>query len=240
MDNVCKLKSEYELAKKGIDLPDGERVKCYMDFVKILIANDSQEVINYHYELLKERENRDLYHHIRASFKRRPQAEEFLLKKIKTETDSVTLGDILHLLGGVRSAYANTLARQFNNSKDDYQREVALYVLGWTGEESDIDILNSHLLSESSSHLRITAASAHRQIYYRLPELKNKLLMSLKKGFLKEDDDRVISWIIIMVGSISKKGLGLREDREDPYIIHGDLQKAKLKTSKYLDEIDTI
>jgi hypothetical protein len=33
------------------------------------------------------------------------------------------------------------LARQFVNNDNDYQREVALYVLGWAGDESDISIL---------------------------------------------------------------------------------------------------
>ncbi len=238
MDVVNKLKKEYEIAKEGINLPDGERVKRYMDFVKMLLADESNEVINYHYDLLKDRENKKLYHNIRASFKRRPQAEEFLLKKSKTETDPTTLGDILHLLGGLRSADAIILARQFVKSNDDYQREVALYVIGWTGEESDIDILNANLISESSSHLRITAASAHRQIYYRLPDLKNKLLMSLKNGFEKEADEKVVVWIIIMIGTISGKRLGLREDKEDSYIIHGDVQKAKTKTLKFLNELD--
>ena len=83
------------------------------------------------------------------------------------------------------------LARQFFNNDIDYQREVALYVLGWAGDESDISILGKHLLDEASSRLRITAASAHRQIHFRLPELKDKLLASLKQGFEKETDDEV-------------------------------------------------
>jgi hypothetical protein len=34
------------------------------------------------------------------------------------------------------------------------------------------------------------------------------------------------------------KQLGLREDKQEPDIIHGDLEKAKLKTAKFLAELD--
>ena len=61
--------------------------------------------------------------------------------------------------------------------------------------------------------------------------------MSLKNGFEKEADEKVVVWIIIMIGTISGKRLGLREDKEDPYIIHGDVQKAKTKTLKFLNEL---
>jgi hypothetical protein len=92
--------------------------------------------------------------------------------------------------------------------------------------------------AEKNSKLRITAASAHRQIHFRLPELKDKLLGSLKQGFEKETDDEVIPWIIVMIESIALKRLGLREDKQDSDIIHGDLEKAKQKTAKFLAELD--
>ena len=181
--DIIRLQKEYEYATEGEHLSDGERVERNMNFVEILLSDNSSETINYHYNLLKKREYKNFYHYIRAAFKKRPEAEAFLLKRLSMETDPITLGEILHLLGGIRSSYATPLARQFVNNENDFQREVALYVLGWVGTESDIEILNEHLLSERSSHLRITAASAHRQMYWRLAELKNKLLASLKQGF---------------------------------------------------------
>jgi HEAT repeat protein len=236
--NINEIKKEYEFAKRGESLSEGEQVKRNMRFIKILISDNSDEVINYHYNLLKNREYKDLYYDIRAAFKKRPEAENFLLNTLPTETDPIAIGDILHLLGGLRSSKAAPLAREFVNNDNDYQREVALYVLGWVGDESDISILGEHLLGEASSRLRITAASAHRQIHFRLPELKNKLLASLKQGFEKETDDKVIPWIIVMIESIALKRLGLREDKQVPYIIHGDTEKAKLKTAKFLTELD--
>jgi hypothetical protein len=232
--SIDKIKKEYEYAKEGEYLSEGEQVRRNMLFIKLLMADNSPDVVTYHYNLLKERDYKDLYYDIRAAFEERDGAEEFLINKISTEVDPITLGDILHLLGILKSSKATHFAREIVNCENNYQREVALYVLGWLGNESDITILNEHLLSEQSSRLRITAASAHRQIYFRLPELKDKLLTSLKQGFEKETDDEVITWIIIMIESIALKRFGLREDREDPYIVHGDLQKAKIKAAKYL------
>jgi HEAT repeat protein len=235
--DLTKLQKEYEFAKEGELLSDGERVGRNMDFVEILLSDNSSETISYHYDLLKKREYKNLYHYIRAAFKKRLEAEEFLVKKISTEKDSIALGDILHLLGGLRSSQAAPLARKLINNDNGYQREVALYVLGWVGAEEDIDILTTHLLNEESSHLRGTAASAHRQMYWQLSELKNKLLASLKQGFEKEKDDEVIAWIIVMIESIAVKRLGLREDKQDPDVIHGDVLKAKIKAAKFLAEL---
>jgi hypothetical protein len=41
-----------------------------------------------------------------------------------------------------------------------------------------------------------------------------------------------------MIESIALKRLGLREDKQDSDIIHGDLEKAKQKTAKFLAELD--
>ena len=234
--DINELEKEYEFAKEAENIP-GVRITRNMNFVKNILSENTLPIISYHYDLLKKREYKELYYDVRAAFKKRPEAEGFLIEKLSIETDPITLGDILHLLGGIRSSHATPVARQFVNNENDFQREVALYVLGWVGTESDIEILNEHLLSERSSHLRITAASAHRQMYWRLAELKNKLLASLKQGFEEEKNDEVITWIIVMIESIALKRLGLREDKADPYIIHGDVQKAKVKAAKFLAEL---
>ncbi|NLW46135.1 MAG: HEAT repeat domain-containing protein [Firmicutes bacterium] len=231
--NIEKLEEAYKHAQaSGGDFTE------HLKFNKLLLSDNSYEIIDYHYDLLRRRENMDFYYDIRASFTRRPNIEQFLLKKIKDEKDHNMLADILQILGTIKSSYAGKLAREFIQHEQESHREVATFVLGWVGIEEDIPILTHHLLTEKNSKLRITAASAHRQIHFRLPELKNKLLASLKQGFEKETDDEVIQWIIVMIESIALKRLGLREDKQDPDIIHGDLEKAKLKTAKFLAELD--
>ncbi len=236
--NIDLLKKEYEFAFNGINLSEEEQVKRNMKFIKLLLSNNDPEVVDYHYNLLKYREYKDLYYDIRASIKKRPQIENYLFNKIDIETDPVTQGDILHLLGGLRSVHAASMARSYVSHENDYHREVALYVIGWVGIEDDIKILHKHMLEEQNPHLRITAASAHRQIAWRLSDSKDAILKSLKVGFENEKDDGVLSWIIIMIGSVSDKKLGLIEDRDDPYVLKGDLYKAKKKTEDFLKTIE--
>jgi hypothetical protein len=235
--SISELEKKYKFALEGQNLSEGDRIIRNMQFVKFLLSDNEKSTVEYHFELLKKRDYKELYYYIRAAFKKRPDIEMFLLDKITKENDPILLGDVLHILGGIRSLQGLSIAREYVNSTHEYQKEVALYVIGWMGDEKDIMLLNKCLLNEDSQKLRITAASAHRQIYFRLPDLKSELLQSLKKGYEKEEDDEVLSWIIIMIQSIATRRLGLREDKEDPYIIHGDLDKAKLKTEKFLEDL---
>lgn len=236
--DINELEREYKIASEGATLSEDEQVRRNMKFIKMLLSENSPEFVTYHYTLLKRREYKDLYYDIRAAMKKRPQIEMFLMGKYNTETDPVTLGDILHLLGRIRSPHAEPMARDFLTHENKYQREVAIYVIGWVGLEDDIALLLDHMLNEKDPHLRITAASAHRQIAWHHTELKDAVLRSLKIGFEKEQDDEVLSWIIVMIGTVAVKKLGLREDKDDPYILHGDLEKAKKKTAEFLATLD--
>lgn len=232
------LEKEYEIAKEGQHLSESEQVKRNMNFIKILLSDNSPNIVNYHYELLRRREYKDLFYDIRAALKKRPNIGEFLLIKLKTENDERMQADILQLLGGVKSPHAAKLARDYINHKNEYHREVASFVLGWVGNKDDIQILNEHMLNEKTPLLRITAASAHRQIAWRMPELKMDIIKSLKQGFEHEKDNEVIPWIIIMIETIMVKRLGIREDKHQPDEWHGDLEKAKKKTSQYLESLN--
>lgn len=236
--DIGLLEKEYKYAKEGASLSEAEQVNRNMKFIKMLITDNSPEVVEYHYGLMKNRDYKDLYHDIRAAFKKRSDIETFLIRKINIETDPIALGDILHLLGGLRSNQAAPMARSFINNENSYQREVAMYVLGWVGNEEDIIRLREHMLGEVDPRLRITAASAHRQIAWRHADLKDAVLRSLGIGFENEKDDEVISWIIVMIGTVAVKKLGLREDKDDPYILHGDLEKAKKKTAQFLASLN--
>lgn len=236
--DISHLEEEYNIAKEGEFLSEGEQVKRKMNFVKKLMSDNSLEVVNYHYSLLKKREYKYLYYSVRAAFENRPNADEFLIQKLSVETDPITQADILHIIGQLKSNQAAPLAREYVEHSDKYHREVALYVIGWVGAEDDILILQKHMLEEQDPHLRITAASAHRQIAWRLNDLNDAILKSLKVGFENEKDDGVLSWIIIMIGSVSNKKLGLIEDRDDPYVLKGDFHKAKKKTADFLKTIE--
>ena len=167
----------------------------------------------------------------------RKNIENFIIQKIETENDNEMLADILQTLGTIKSKKALPIAYDFLNHDNAHHREVALFVIGWLGGKSDIDTLNKHMLNEKAPLLRITAASAHRQIAWRDNNLKSDVLNSLKIGFENETDEKVLSWIIVMIGTVAIKRLGLREDKDDPDKLHGDLQKAKIKTEAFLKTI---
>jgi len=119
-----------------------------------------------------------LYQTVRAEFYKRSNAEKFVLEKLITESDPDMQANILQILGHLRSQHALNLSCDFLKHDNVRHREVALFVLGWVGGKEDITLLREHMLHEENPHLRITAASAHRQIGWRLPELKNELLGS--------------------------------------------------------------
>lgn len=230
--DIKELEKKYESADKS-----GNDFTVHSQFIKELQSDSSTEMTSYCYDILRKRHNRHLYLRLRAAFKNRPDAEVFLVEKLKTEKDSDMQADILHLLGVLNSFQAAPLARQFVNHDYAYHREVALYVLGWVGNKQDISILQEHMLNEEDPHLRTTAASAHRQIAWHHKELKDAVLQSLKVGFEHEKNDEVLSKIIVMLGTVAVKNLGLRADKDDPYILHGDLEKAKIKARKFLESI---
>ncbi len=178
-----------------------------------------------------------VHQQVRYQFHQRKDPEVFLVKKMDSEINEFLQCDILQILGNLRSTHALNMARLFLGSNNDLKRETALFVLGWTGGEQEISLLAKHMMEELLPHLRITAASAHRQIAWRCPELKQTVIESLAKGFLHEVDDRVVKWIIVMMGTVSVKNLGLREDKQDPNVLHGDLEKAKVKARKFVESL---
>ncbi len=225
--------ADIETAYKNANESKGNFTE-HLKLKKLLLSDNSPEVRNYHYELLRIRTNIDLYLDVRAFFMDRPNIEEFLIGKAKIEKDEAMQADILQILGAIKSSQAAIMAREYINHENEYHRKVASFVLGWVGNKDDIQILNQHMLNEKAALLRITAASAHRQIAWHHNDLKDAVLRSLGIGFENEKDDEVISWIIVMIGTVAVKKLGLREDKDDPYILHGDLEKAKKKTAQFL------
>ncbi len=214
--------------------PGAEGITRSLAFKKMIANHHDPEYLPPFYNLLRNCKIAILRSILRKDFITRPNAEGFLIDQSKIETDSYMQGEILQLLGHMKSSCAAPMAREYLNHNQNGHREVALFVLGWVGTENDIPLLTKHLLMEQEPHLRITAASAHRQLAHRMPELKMKLILSLKQGFENEKDDEVIPWIIIMIETVLIKRLGIREDKDNPDVWHGDLEKAKKKTVQFL------
>lgn len=208
--NKDELEREYVSVSKTTEFAEHQK------FIKDLLASDAPPVLDFHFESLKNRANRNLYHRLRAAFKKRgAPAEEYLLKRIKTEKDAHLLGDALHLLGGMRRKEAIPLARQLVMSADPENRDRASYVLGWIGDESDADILGDRLLNDPDPKVRADAATAHDQMRIRIPHITNRLLANLKRALDRENDEEVLAWIIITIQYFLGKSFGLKENIEE-------------------------
>ena len=230
--DISGLEREYDIAKATTGYSEHQK------FIKQLLSSDEPEIVGYHFNLLKRRANWDLYQRVRYSFmKRGAAADRFLIDRIKTEKDPELQGDILQLLGGLRSKEALPLARNFIARQNPDHRHKACIVLGWVGTQDDIDILGDRLLNDSEPLIRGTAATAQRQLWRRLPDTKGKTLVNLKKALKSEEDEGTIALIIISLQSIMKKKFGLKENIEEREIV-GDVERAKKKAMNALERID--
>lgn len=229
--NLESLKEKYRSASES------DSYEVHEDFIKMLLSSSELEVLNYHYDLLRERQNRELYLRLRAAFVKRGQAAaNLLVEKLKNEREPAMRADILHLLGRMRHEAALPLAREAIQSPDGDFRDRGVYVLGWMGEIEDIDLLKGRLLNDPDPKVRADAATAHDQIKDNLPGAKNKLLANLKEGLEKEKDKKVCGWIIVTIQDIIKKSFGLKEDIEEGEV-RGNVSAAKQKCLAHLSSL---
>jgi HEAT repeat protein len=205
-----------ELRKEYVAARESRSVAEHRAFIGHLLASNDPKVMGYHFELLKDRTNRDLYYRLRAAFKKRGAAAvEYLVERIKTEKDPHLLGDAMHLLGGMNRPEAASLARQLIYSGDAENRDKASYVLGWVGTESDADSLRDRLLNDPDPKVRVDAATAHDQMRLRLPQITDRLLANLKQALETEKDEEVLAWVVITIQYFLGKTLGLKENIEE-------------------------
>jgi hypothetical protein len=235
MNRLDELVRQYFYIK-GIP-PEDEvsRITKLFDFQKELISNSSEEVLDFHYECLRDLSDWQLYSYCRAAFvKRGSSVESYLLEKLKSEGDEHVIGDVIHLLGRLRSSSSLPLALKYIKSDVLYIKDVCLYVIGWVGFRNEISLLSEYLNNGSTPELRITAGSALRQIYWRFPDFGDFILDCLSGSYYLEKNDLVKARVIELMSTISKKNLGIREDKNDPNILLGDLKKAVVKTERFL------
>jgi HEAT repeat protein len=226
--NKRELENQYRSVAASTSFAEQQK------FIKQLLASNDPETIDYHFSLLKDRGNRNLYQQIRAAFKKRgPSAAEYLIKRAATEKDPQLLGDILHILGTMDRPEALPLARKMTRSSEPDVRDKAGYVLGWLGSEADAEIMAELLLHDPAPMVRADLATAHSQMYERHPKAKDRLLDNLRKALDQETDEEVLAWIIITIQNILHKNFGLRENIEEG--IHtGDVKRAKEKAQATL------
>ena len=210
----------------------------HLAFVAKLLASSEPETVAYHYRLLRDRANRDLYFELRAAFEKRlPAAEAFLLEALDAEKDPAMRADVLHLLGIARCPSARDLALRLATDIDEKVRDTASYVLGWVGTRDDLrTVLTDRLLHDPSPLVRGDAASALRQVVYRLPRAKDDAVKALKEALNQESHEQVQASIIATLQTLLKKRFGLTEPDHEPGI-KGDVPAAREKALRHLAKV---
>lgn len=201
-----------------------------------LIESDAPEIIAYHYELLRKRDNKSLFHWLRNTFAKRGRpGEEFLIRALDEERDPEMLATVVHILGRMRSGAARESAICLLTSEQIELRDTAIYVLGWVGSASDVSLLEERLLSDSAPNVRGDAATVYSQLVYRLPASREPAVKGLHRALRQETDKDVLASILVSLQYILHKRWGMREDIEEGTIT-GDVAKARAKALKFLGE----
>jgi len=218
-----QLERQFRLAKESGHPEDAEAL------VRALLASNSPETLEYHFSLLRDRENKPLYYRIRASFKDHgPDAEKYLLQRVKTERDPRLLADACVLLATMSSTEALPLARRMAESNDPELRYQGIAVIGWMGDEGDHAVVAAALLRDQDARVRSYAASALAQMHKRLPALQEKSLSFLLQAIETERDEDSLARIIFSVQEISRKKFGLKWDANEGVFV-GNVAEAREK-----------
>ncbi|QOW59965.1 HEAT repeat domain-containing protein [Treponema pedis] len=230
ISKIEQLKKEYEIIR-GLDAI--AQITATFSFKKKLLESNDINILDFHLNLLKTKENTDLYYRMRACFSDRPKEkiETFLLDRLDKEQNNVLKADIIQILGHIKSAKILPYVREHIKSKDGNIRERCIIVLGWMGNKDDLPILNERLQNDTDDELRGEAATAMRQIWFAKRATAEDILPYLCHAVVKETAEETLSSIIIVIQDLLQRKFGLQE-RINEGIITGDPVKAKEKIIK--------
>jgi hypothetical protein len=196
-----------------------------------------KNVLEFHFSLLSKIKDEYLYRDILYFFadrKNKPEVADFLCEKYNRETKESVKSDILKMLGNLKVLEARTLALQEIKSKNYDLRYSSIIVLGWTGTEKDLSILNERMLNDKEGELRGYAATAMRQIWHNHPETKDKIAGYIFNAAPREQDDDALTGMIITVRDLYRKKFGIKESTYGD--ISGNVSDAKEKMIAFLSK----
>ncbi len=233
--NLKVLKIEYNEL-----LVNYEPVKK-IKFVNNMSKHNDADVIAFHYEILSNKDNLELFYSIRASFKDHNEiAKYFLLDKLKTETNQELKAEALFILGAWKPLDESDkeqiikVAIEFIDKKENYTKEYhGIIVLGWIGGKQEIPILENELLSNKNDQLRIYSATALRQIFYKQADLKNDILKLYYTSLKIETEEKIVQALIACIQDLVEKKFGIKESMRG--VKSGNIEKAKPKALKFLE-----
>lgn len=234
--NLKNLKIEYN--ELLVNYEDVKKI----NFVNNMSKNNDLDVIAFHYEILSNKDNLELFYLIRASFKDHNEtAKYFLLDKLETEINQKLKAETLFILGTWKPLDESNkekikkVAIEFIDKKENYTNEYyGIIVLGWIGGKKEISILEKELLSNENEQLRLYSATALRQIFYKQANLKNDILKLYYTSLKIETEEKIVQALIACIQDLVEKKFGIKESMRG--VISGNIEKAKPKALKFLEK----
>ncbi|MET4084205.1 hypothetical protein ABIB40_004179 [Pedobacter sp. UYP30] len=224
---LIELKLEYFALQKNYD-----EVKM-INFIDKLSSTNELQFLEFHYQLLKNRQNIYLFYEIRGAFERHGDSgKSFLLGKITTEQNSDLKAEALFILGTMDCAEVKPIAVNFLKSESFRDQYYGIIVIGWLGKSEDIPLLENELTKNKNSELRAYAATALRQISFSNARLNKKIAAVYLLAFNSETDETVLRTIIVCFQDLIKMKFGLRETQTGE--VTGNLSLALPKFEKAL------
>ena len=94
-------------------------------------------------------------------------------------------------------------------------------------------VLRERMLRDPSPLVRGDTASAYRQIWYRMPQVKEVAERDFAEALAAEEDEYAVGIIVISLQTIARRRFGLKETDGEVEIV-GDVGEAKERALRYL------
>lgn len=210
------LKQTYQSICNNCPTPDR------LAFGKALVAENSPEILDFHYWLLSETDmNTELYQTVARQFAERGEGgERYLLSKIQQEPDTILKATVLQILGTFRYRQGkhldeiSNLARTYLRATEPELRNKALLVIGWTGQPEDIDQIAFVLNNDPIPENRSWAATALMQLFFTYPQIARRSLDLLQVALKKETASHPEYAILVSMQEIGEQNWGLSPTSE--------------------------
>lgn len=226
--NVDEIKAEYLSALSTTGFAEHSR------FLAHLRERDDSEILAFHFDALLNGENPHLRDRLRAAFvKRGPGVKDFLLRRIESAGDDATIAECIQILGHLRIDEVRPVALACLSHSNAEIRYRAIIVLGWVGHAEDINALGDRFDKESEARLRGFIATALRQIYLRLPDVRDAALLKLATGIQEETSPDALRLMIASAQTITQRKFGVKESINNG-TVSGDEVKARTRFLDYM------
>ena len=237
MATIQELKLKFDKFKAEDSLFDN-----IFEIKKDILSSDSIDYLEYHYELSYDESIKEGLRNMIKSFfdstienkRDKQKTAMFLFQKYQNSSSNLRKADILKILGHLRAREARELALQEIKSNNYDLRYSSIIVLGWTGTEKDLVILNERMLKDPEGQLRGYAATAMRQIWYNHPKTKDAIAEYICNAAPQEKNADALTGMIITIQTLYRKKFGIKESTYGD--ISGNVSEAKEKMMTFLNK----